>query len=61
MSEMIHNEAGGKLDPARQHHLQRLIMDLHRGRSKEEVTAEFKALFAGVSSEEIAAIEAKLV
>lgn len=61
MSEMIHNEAGTKLDPARQHHLQRLIMDLHRGRSKEEVTAEFKALFAGVSSEEIAAIEAKLV
>lgn len=61
MSEMIHNESGGKLDPARQHHLQRLIMDLHRGRSKEEVTAEFKALFAGVSSEEIAAIEAKLV
>lgn len=61
MSEMIHNEAGGKLDPARQHHLQRLIMDLHAGRPKDEVTAEFKALFAGVSSEEIAAIEAKLV
>jgi len=60
MSEMIHNDSKG-LDPARQHHLKRLIMDLHAGRSKEEVTKEFKALFSGVSSEEIAAIEATLV
>lgn len=61
MSEMIHNDAGKKLDPVRQHHLKRLIMDLHAGRSKEEVTREFKALFAGISSEEIAAMEAQLV
>jgi len=61
MSEMIHNEAAKGLDPARQHHLKRLIMDLHAGRPKEEVIREFRGLFAGVSSEEIAAIEATLV
>ncbi len=61
MSEMIHNNNAKGLDPVRQHHLKRLIMDLHAGRSKDEVTKEFKALFGGVSSEEIAAIEATLV
>jgi DUF438 domain-containing protein len=61
MSELIHNSNAKGLDPVRQHHLKRLIMDLHAGRSKDEVTKEFKALFGGVSSEEIAAIEATLV
>lgn len=60
MSEMIHG-AHKNLDPARQHHLKRLITDLHKGRDAEEVKKEFQALFQGVSSEEIAAMEAALV
>lgn len=60
MSEMIHN-GPGKVDMARQHHLSRLIKDLHQGRDPEEVKREFKALFASVSSEEIATMEAALV
>ena len=60
MSEMIHN-GPGKVDMARQHHLSRLIKDLHQGRDPEDVKREFKALFASVSSEEIATMEAALV
>ncbi|OQB47998.1 MAG: hypothetical protein BWY00_00936 [Firmicutes bacterium ADurb.Bin153] len=60
MSEMIHNRPGS-MDPARQHHLRRLIKDLHQGRDPEDVKREFAALFASVSSEEIAAMEAELM
>lgn len=61
MSEHINNRAHGTADPARQHHLKRLIGDLHAGRDADEVKREFAALFSGVSSEEIAAMEAQLV
>jgi DUF438 domain-containing protein len=61
MSESMQNRGKQTFDLARQHHLKRLIGDLHAGRDAEEVKREFMALFSGVSSEEIAAIEAQLV